>query len=159
MRLTINIQITWANSNTLGYQFRYKFPLPPPAETSKAQPYIDATACATDLRIKIQLLRVIAIATINLSVIRNFMSTEFGRKKLILEVKVNDPYQLTIIDETLLSQDEGMVKTKTLSLKCQIKRKKLGLAVFDLLSILQVVILRMPWLKMLIQGLTGRQKQ
>ena len=62
-------------------------------------------------------------------------------------MKKNDSYQLTVVDETPLSQDEGMVKTKTPPLRCQIQGRDLGQVVFDLVSILQDVILRMPWLE------------
>ena len=41
---------------------------------------LDATACATHLRIKVQLSGVTAIAMIDLGATRNFMSTEFARK-------------------------------------------------------------------------------
>ena len=40
-----------------------------------------------------------------------------------------------------------MVKTKPSPLRCQIQGKDLGQAVFDLVSILQDVILGMPWLE------------
>ena len=40
-----------------------------------------------------------------------------------------------------------MVKTKTSPLRCQIQGKDLGQAVFDLVLILQDVILGMPWLE------------
>ena len=62
-------------------------------------------------------------------------------------MKKNDPYQLTVVDGTPLSQDEGMVKTETPSLKGQIQGKDLRQAVFDLVSILQDIILGMPWLE------------
>ena len=75
------------------------------------------------------------------------MSTEFARKNKIPGVKKDNPYQLMVIDGTLLSQDEGMVKTKTPPLRCQMQGKDLGQAVFDLVSIPQDVILGMPWLE------------
>ena len=75
------------------------------------------------------------------------MSIEFARKNQILGVKKDDSYQLMIVDGTLLSQDEGMVKTETPLLRCQIQGRYLGQAVFDLVSILQAVILGMPWLE------------
>ena len=84
---------------------------------------------------------------INLGATRHFMSMEFARKNQIPEVKKDDPYQLTVVDGTLLSQDERMVKTETPPLRCQIQGKNLEQAVFDLVSILQDVILGMPWLE------------
>ena len=107
----------------------------------------DATACATHLRIKVQLSGVIAIAMINSGVTGNFMSTEFAKKNWILEVKKNDSYQLTVVDGTSLSQDERMVKTETPPLRCQIQKKDLGQVVFDLVSIPQGDILGMPQLE------------
>ena len=84
---------------------------------------------------------------INSGTTGNFKSTEFAKKKLIPGVRKNDPYQLMVIDKTLLSQDEGMVKTETPPLKCQIQGRDLGQAIFDLVSISQDVILGMPWLE------------
>ena len=122
-------------------------------ETSTSKPQIlsvthalDATACAIHLRIKIQLSRV-TIAMIDLGATKNFMFTEFARKNQILGVKKDDLYQLTVVDGTHLSQNKRMVKTKTPPLRCQIQGKDLGQAIFDLVSIPQDVILRMPWLK------------
>ena len=108
---------------------------------------LDATACATHLRIKVQLSGVTAIAMIDSNATKNFMSTEFARKNQILGVKKNDQYQLTVVDRTLLSQDEGMVKTETPPLRCQIQGGDLGQAVFDLISIPHNVVLGMPWLE------------
>ena len=84
---------------------------------------------------------------IDLSATRNFMSTEFAKKNQILEVKKDDSYQLTVVDETLLSQDEWMVKTETLSLRCQIQGSNLGQLVFYLVSIPQDIILGILWLE------------
>ena len=81
---------------------------------------LDATACAIHLRIKVQLSGVTTIAMINSSATRNFMSTEFARKNWIPGVKKNDPYQLMVVNGTPLSQDEGMAKTATPPLRCQI---------------------------------------
>ena len=75
------------------------------------------------------------------------MSMELAKKKQILGMKKNNSYQLTVVEETLFSQDEGMVKTKTLHLRNQIQGKDLGQALFDLVSIRQDVILGMPWLE------------
>ena len=122
------------------------------ASTSKPQILsathaLDAIAYATHLRIKVQLSRVTAIAMIDSGATKNFMSTEFARKNQIPGVKKDDPYQLTIVDGTPLSQDERMVKTETLPLRCQIQGRDLGQAVFDLVLIPQDVILGMPWLE------------
>ena len=81
---------------------------------------LDATACVTHLRIKVQLSGVTAIAMIDSGATKNFMSMEFARKNQIPGMKNDDPYQLTVIDGTFLSQDERMVKTETLPLRCQI---------------------------------------
>ena len=63
------------------------------------------------------------------------MSMKFARKNQILGVKKDNSYQLTVVDETPLSQDERMVKTETPLLRCQIQGRDLGQAVFDLVSI------------------------
>ena len=105
---------------------------------------LDTTACATYLRIKVQLSGVTTIAMINSGVTRNFMSTKFAWKNQILVVKKDDSYQLTVVDGIPLSQDEEMVKTETPPLRCQIQGRDLRQAVFDLVSIPQDVILGMP---------------
>ena len=86
---------------------------------------LDATACATHLRIKVQLSGVTTIAMIDSSATGNFMSMEFAGKNQILGVKKNDSYQLMVVDGTLLSQDERMVKTETPPLRGQIQGKDL----------------------------------
>ena len=53
---------------------------------------LDATTCATHLRIKVQLSKVTAIAMIDSSATRNFMFTEFAWKNQIPGVKKNDLY-------------------------------------------------------------------
>ena len=108
---------------------------------------LDAIACAIHLKIEVQLSGVTTIIIIYSSATKNFMSTKCARKNQILGVKKNDPYQLTVVNGTPLSQNEVMVKTETPPLRCQIQGRNLGQAVFDLVSILQDVILGMPWLK------------
>ena len=108
---------------------------------------LDVTACATHLRIKVQLLGVTIIAMIDSSATGNFMSIELARKNQIPGVKKDDSYQLMVADETLLSQDEGMVRTETPPLRCRIQGRDLGQTVFDLISILQDVLQGMPWLE------------
>ena len=56
-------------------------------------------------------------------------------------------YQLTVVDETPLNQDEGMVKKETLPLMSQIHGKNLGRITFDLVSIPHEVVLGIPWLE------------
>ena len=53
---------------------------------------LNSTACATYLKIKIQLARVTTIAMIDLSATRNFMSTKFVQKKQIPGMKTDDQY-------------------------------------------------------------------
>ena len=56
-------------------------------------------------------------------------------------------HQLTVVDQTLLNQDEEMVKKKTLLLRAQINSKDLGRTVFNLVSILHKAILGIPCLE------------
>ena len=60
---------------------------------------LDATACATHLRIKVQLSGITAIAMIVLGATGNFMTTEFARKNRIPGAKKIDSYQLMVVME------------------------------------------------------------
>ena len=102
---------------------------------------IDATACATLLKIKIQLLGVIIFAIIGSGVMGNFMSDKFAKNHQIPGLAKEKPYKLMVIDETLLSQDEEMVKKKTLLLRTQINGKNVRQTIFDLVIIPHKVIL------------------
>ena len=108
---------------------------------------LNATACVTHLKIKIQLAGVTALAMINSGVTQNFMSRKFATNHQIPGLPKERPYQLTVVDRTPLNQDEGMVKEKTIPLMSQIHRKDLGRITFDLVSIPHEVILGIPWLE------------
>ena len=108
---------------------------------------LNATACVTHLKIRIQLARVTALAMIDSGATRNFMSRKFATNHRISELSKERPYQLTVVDGTPLNQDEGMVKVETLFLMSQIYGKDLGRITFDLVSIPHEVILRIPWLE------------
>ena len=108
---------------------------------------LNTTACATHLKIRIQLAGVTALAMINSSATRNFMSKKFATNYQIPGLPKERPYQLTIVDGTPLNQDEEMVKEETRLLMSQIHRKDLGRITFDLVSIPHEVILGISWLK------------
>ena len=108
---------------------------------------LNATACVTYLKIRIQLAGVTALAMIDSGATRNFMSRKFATNHRILGLPKERPYQLTVVDGTPLNQDEGMVKEETLPLISQIHGKDLRRITFDLLSIPHEVILGIPWLE------------
>ena len=108
---------------------------------------LNATACVTHLKIRIQLARVTALAMIDSGATRNFMSRKIATNHQILGLPREKSYQLTVVDGTPLSQDEGMVKEETLPLMSQIHGKDLGRITFDLVSISHEVILGIPWLE------------
>ena len=108
---------------------------------------LNATACVTHLKIRIQLAGVTALAMIDSGATRNFMSRKFATNHKIPELTKGRSYQLTVVDETPLNQDERMVKEETLPLMSQIHGKDLGRIAFDLVSIPHEVILGIPWLE------------
>ena len=108
---------------------------------------LNTTACVTHLKIRIQLAGVTALAMIDSGATRNFMSRKFATNYRIPGLPKERPYQLTVVDETPLNQDEGMVKEETLPLMSQIHGKDLGRITFDLMSIPHEVILGIPWLE------------
>ena len=108
---------------------------------------LNATACVTHLKIRIQLVGVTALAMIDSGTTGNFMSRKFATNNRISGLSKERPYQLTVVDGTLLNQDEGMVKEETLPLLSQIYGKDLGCITFDLVSIPHEVILGIPWLE------------
>ena len=73
---------------------------------------LNATACVTHLKIRIQLAGVTTLAMINSGATRNFMSRKFATNHRIPGLPKERPYQLTVVDGTPLNQDEGMVKKK-----------------------------------------------
>ena len=105
---------------------------------------LNATACVTHLKIRIQLAGVTALAMIDSGATKNFMSRKFATNHKISGLPKERPYQLTIIDGTPLNQDEKMVKEETLPLMSQIHGKDLGRITFDLVSIPYEVILEIP---------------
>ena len=108
---------------------------------------LNATACVTHLKIRIQLAGVMALAMINSGATGNFMSKKFATNHRIPGLPKERPYQLTVADGTPLNQDEEMVKEETLPLMSQIHRKDLERIIFDLVSIPHEVILGIPWLE------------
>ena len=108
---------------------------------------LDATACITHFKIRIQLAGVTALAMIDSSATRNFMLKKFAMNHRIPGLPKEKPYQLTVVDGTPLNQDEGMVKKETLPLISQIHGKDLGRITFDLMSIPHEVILGIQWLE------------
>ena len=108
---------------------------------------LNATACVTHLKIRIQLAGVTALAMINSGATRNFMSRKFATNHRIPGLPKERPYQHTVVDETPLNKNEGMVKEETLPLMSQIHGKDLGRITFDLVSIPHEVILGIPWLE------------
>ena len=108
---------------------------------------LNATACVTHLKIRIQLAGVTTLAMIDSSATGNFMSRKFAMNHRIPGLPKERLYQLTVIDGTPLNQDEGMVKEETLPLMSQIHGKDLGHITFDLVSIPHEVILGIPWLE------------
>ena len=108
---------------------------------------LNATACVTQLKIRIQLAGVTALAMIDSGATGNFLSRKFATNHRISGLSKKRPYQLTVADGTPLNQDEGMVKEETLSLMSQIHGKDLGRITFDLVSVPHEVILGIPWLE------------
>ena len=108
---------------------------------------LNATACVTHLKIRIQLAGVTALAMIDSGATRNFMLRKFATNHRIPGLPKERPYQITVVDGTPLNQDEGMVKEETLPLMSQIHGKDLGRITFDLVSISYEVILGIPWLE------------
>ena len=108
---------------------------------------LNATACVTHLKIRIQLAGVTALAMINSGATGNFKLRKFATNHRIPGLPKERPYQLTVVDGTHLNQDEGMVKEETLPLMSQIHGKDLGRITFDLVSIPHKVILGILWLE------------
>ena len=108
---------------------------------------LNATACVTHLKIRIQLAGVTAFAMIDSGATRNFMSRKFATNHRIPGLPKERPYQFTVVDGTPLNQDKGMVKVKTLPLMSQIHGKDLRRITFDLVSIPHEIILGIPWLE------------
>ena len=108
---------------------------------------LNATACVTHLKIRIQLAGVTALAMINSGATGNFMSRKFATNHRIPGLLKKRPYQLIVVDGTPLNQDEGMVKEETLPLMSQIHEKNVGRITFDLVSIPHEIILGIPWLE------------
>ena len=71
---------------------------------------LDATACATYLKIKIQLWGVTAFAMIDSSVIENFMSYKFVKNPPIPRLLKRKLYQLTVVNGIPVNQNEMIVK-------------------------------------------------
>ena len=77
---------------------------------------LNTTACVTHLKIRIQLAGVTALAMIDSGATRNFMLRRFATNHRIPGLPKERPYQLTVVEGTLLNQDEGIMKEETLPL-------------------------------------------
>ena len=108
---------------------------------------LNATACVTHLKIRIQLAGVTALAMIDSGATGSFMLRKFATNHKIPGLLKERPYQLTVVNRTFLNQDEGMVKEETLLLMSQIHSKNIRRIIFDLVSISHEVILGIPWLE------------
>ena len=108
---------------------------------------LNATACVTHLKIRIQLAGVTALAMIDSGATGSFMLRKFATNHRIPGLSKERPYQLTVVDGAPLNQDEGMVKEETLPLMSQIHGKDIRRITFDLVSIPHEVILGIPWLE------------
>ena len=71
------------------------------------KPSLDMTACSLHFHIKIRVNGWLAKTMINSGVTGNFMSESFARRNKVLVQGKKDPYQLTVVDRTPLSKDEG----------------------------------------------------
>ena len=71
------------------------------------KPSLDATACSLHFHIKIRVNGWLAKAMINSGVTGNFMSESFARRNKVPVQGKKDLYQLTVVDRTPLSKDEG----------------------------------------------------
>ena len=108
---------------------------------------LNATACVTHLKIRIQLAGVTALAMIDSGATRNFMLRKFATNHRIPGLPKERSYLFTVVNGTPLNQDEGMVKEETPPLMSQIHGKDLGRITFDLVSIPHEVILGISWLE------------
>ena len=59
---------------------------------------LDATACATHLKIKIELSGVITFAMIDSSTTKNFITEKFAKNYKISKLLKERPYQLTVFE-------------------------------------------------------------
>ena len=84
------------------------------------KPSLDTTACSLHFRIKIRVNGQLAKAMINSGVTGNFMSESFARRNKVPVQGKKDLYQLTVVDRTPLSKDEGQVMKKTKSLRLSV---------------------------------------
>ena len=73
---------------------------------------LDTVACATHLKIKIQLLGVMAFVMIDSNATENFMFDKFAKNYQIPGLLKKRLYQLTIVNGIPLNQDERMVRNK-----------------------------------------------
>ena len=64
---------------------------------------LNATACVTHLKIRIQLVGVTALAMIDSGATRNFMSRKFATNHRIPGLPKERPYQLMVVDGTPLN--------------------------------------------------------
>ena len=73
----------------------------------EVKPSLDVTACSPHFHIKIRVNGWLAKAMINSGVTGNFMSESFARRNKVPVQGKKDFYQLTVVDRTPLSKDEG----------------------------------------------------
>ena len=77
----------------------------------------------------------------------NFMSESFARKHKIPTQEKRNPYQLTVVDRTPLSNNQGQVTKETKNLRLCVDSTTIGSEEFDLVQIPHEVILGLPWLE------------
>ena len=111
------------------------------------KPSLDATACSLHFHIKIRVNGWLAKAMINSGATGNFMSESFARRNEVPVQGKKDPYQLTVVDGTPLSKDEGQVMKETKSLRLSVHGTTIRTEKFDLVRIPHKVILGLPWLE------------
>ena len=108
---------------------------------------LDTTACSPHFRIKMRVNGHLTNAMINSGATGNFMSESFARKHKIPTQEKRNPYQLTVVDGTPLSNDQGQVTKETKNLRLCVDSTTIGSEEFDLVQIPHEVILGLPWLE------------
>ena len=111
------------------------------------KPSLDTTVCSLHFHIKIRVNRWLAKAMINSGATGNFISESFARRNKAPVQGKKDPYQLTVVDRTLLCKDEGQVTKETKSLRLSVYSTTIGTEEFDLVRIPHKVILGLLWLE------------
>ena len=108
---------------------------------------LDTTACSPHFRIRMRVNRHLTNAMINSGATGNFMSESFARKHKIPTQEKRNPYQLTVVDRTPLSNDQGQVTKETKNLRLCVDSTTIRSEEFNLVQIPHEVILGLPWLE------------